>query len=171
MKEYKIDTDRISEYTKRNDNRVFKILIFIILGMAFLIYSPTQQEGTFNEMVWFMTSTILIVGLIYMNNKKLTRLSAENLRIKIGNDSITRIIDLDNEPQMNFLHKNAYQHAKNTLGGFYSKIDFNDFKSIELKKGNLWIKSSKSNSFNGKNIVLIPKELNGFKEVETIVRE
>lgn len=175
MKEYKIDTNRISDYTKRNDNRVFKILIFTLFGIPFLMFPMTQQEGAPQDLIWMMSGsllfTTLIVGIIYLNNKKLTRLSAENLRIIVDDVSITRIIDLDNEPRMNFLHKSAYQRAKNISGGYYSKIDFSDLKSVEIKKGDLWVKSNKSNSFNGKNIVLVPRELKDFNEVERMIKE
>ncbi len=175
MKEYKIEPSRIKEYIKRNDSRVFKILIFTMIGMPFLMFPMTQQEGAPKDVIWIMLGsllfTTLIVGLIYLNNKKLTRLSAENLKIEIDDVSITRIIDLDNESRMNFLHKNAYQRAKNISGSYYSKIDFSDLKSVEIKKGNLWIKSTKSNSFNGKNIVLVPRELKNFNEVERTVKE
>lgn len=175
MREYKIDTNRISDYTKRNDNRVFKILIFTMIGMPFLMFPMTQQEGAPKDLIWIISGsllfTTLIVGLIYLNNKKLTRLSAENLRIIVDDVSITRIIDLDNEPKMNILHKSAYQRAKNISGSYYSKIDFSDLKSVELKKGDLWVKSTKSNSFNGKNIVLVPRELKDFNEVERMISE
>ena len=146
-----------------------------MLSMPFLMYPMTQKEGAPKDLIWVMTGsllfTTLIVGLIYLNNKKLTRLNAENLRIVVDDASITRVIDLDNESRMNFLHKYAYQRAKSISGGYYSKIDFSDLKSVEIKKGDLWIKSTKSNSFNGKNIVLVPRELKGFEEVESLVRE
>ena len=175
MTEFKIDPNRVSEYTQRNDNRVLKILIFTMLSMPFLMYPMTQKEGAPQESIWVMTGSLLfatlIVGLIYLNNKKLTRLNAENLRIVVDDASITRVIDLDNESRMNLLHRYAYRRAKSISGGYYSKIDFSDLKSVEIKKGDLWIKSTKSNSFNGKNIVLVPRELKGFEEVESLVRK
>ena len=170
MKTYKIDSSKISDYTKRNDNRVFKILAITMVAMPFLMFPMTKQKDAPAELIYIllfsMLFTALIIGLIYLNNKKLTRLTAENLKIVIDDNSITRVIDLDNEPRLNFLHKMAYDRAKNISGGYYAKVDFDNIKSIENKNGDLWVKTTNSNAFNGKNIVLIPRELTNFDDIE-----
>lgn len=175
MKEFKIDPARLGEYTKRNDGRVLKILVITMLSMPFLMYPMTQMEGFPKEVAWaFLGSllfTTLIVGSIYVNNKKMTRLSAENLVIRIDDSSITRTIDLDNEPRMNFLHKYGYKRAKSISGGYDARIEFSDLKSIETKKGDLWVRSKSSYRLDGKNIVLVPRELLGYEEVESLLKE
>lgn len=175
MKEYKIDKNKIRDYTKRNDNRVFKILIFNLIFMPFLMLAMAWKEDVPKDFVWFVSGftlfMTLIFGLIYLNNKKLTLLTAENLRIIVDDFSITRIVDLDNEPRMNLLHKIAYRRGKAISGNFYSKIDFDELKSVKLKKSDMRIKSYYSNSFTGENIVLVPRELRGFNEVERIIKE
>ena len=170
MKTYKIDSSKISEYTKRNDNRVFKILAITMVAMPFLMFPVLKQERAPKEVItiyiFSFAFTALIVGLIYLNNKKLTRLTAENLQIVVDDHSITRVIDLDNEPRLNFFHRMAYDRVKNISGGYYAKVDFDNIKSIEKKSGDLWVKATNSNAFNGKNIVLIPRELTNFDDIE-----
>ncbi len=170
MKTYKIDNSKISEYTKRNDNRVFKILAITTLAMPFLMFPMIKQEDAPDELIYVLLFSILftalIVGLIYLNNKKLTKLTAENLQIVIDENSISRVIDLDKEPRLNFLHRMAYDRAKNISGAYYAKVNFDNIKSIEKKNGDLLIKSTNSNAFNGKNIVLIPRELTNFDDIE-----
>ncbi|NME68591.1 hypothetical protein [Flammeovirga aprica] len=171
MKEYRINKQKISDYTKRNDNRVFKILLFTMLGMPILMYpSMGKSLEPFLIMSFSLLTTALIVGLIYLNNKKLTRLSAENLRILIDENTITRVIDLEHEPRMNFLHKYSYQQGKTNSGAFYTKIEFKNLKSVSNKNGDLWVHSIKSNSFNGHGILVIPQELENFMELEQLLR-
>lgn len=172
--EYKIELNKISGYTKRNDNQVLKILIYTMIGLTILIIPTVIKQSGMEGLIPLSISFIFttsIIGLIYLNNKKLTKLSAENLKIIIDDLSITRIINLDNEPGMNFLHKYNYARAKIISDSFYSKISFSELKSIELKKGDLWIKSVKSNSFNGKNIIIVPRELKNFNNIKSILEE
>lgn len=170
MKTYKVDNSKISEYTKRNDNIVFKTLAIALLAMPFLMFFITKRMDApadfFYIMLFSLLFVALIFGLIYLNNKKLTRLTAENLQIVIDDNSITRVIDLDNEPRLNFFHKLTYSRAKNISGVYYAKVDFNYIKSIERKDGDLWVKATNSNVFNDKNIVIIPRELANFDDLE-----
>jgi hypothetical protein len=117
----------------------------------------------------FLFSAVMI-GLIYWNNKKLTRLRAENLIIIVDEESKTCKIDLENEPRMNFLHRYGYEKAKNVSGVFYARIEFDQLKSFDSKNGDLLIKAMNSNPLNGKNILTVPQELEGFSEVEEIVK-
>ena len=171
MKTYKIDNSKISEYTKRNDNRILKILVITMVSMPLFLFPMTRQKdapaGLIYILLFSMMFTALVVGLIYINNKKLTRLTAENLQIVIDDNSITRIIDLDNEPRLNFFHRMTYDRAKNISGGYYAKVDFDNIKSIEKKNGDLWVKAINSNAFDGRSIVLVPRELTNFNDVET----
>ena len=57
------------------------------------------------------------------------------------------IIGRVNEPRMNFLHKYGYERGKNISGGFHSQINFEELKSLENKKGDLWLKSKRSNGW------------------------
>lgn len=170
MKAYQIDNSKISEYTRRNDNRVFKIVAITLLSMPILLLPMAQQKDAPADLIYGILFSFLItatvVGLIYLNNRRLTRLAAENLQILIDENSITRVIDLDKEPRLNFFHRMAYDKAKHISGGYYAKVDFNAITSIEKKNGDLWVKSTKSNSFNGKDIVLIPRELTNFEDIE-----
>jgi hypothetical protein len=175
MKEYKIKENRISDYAKKVNNRVFIVLAICMLSFPLLMYPMTMQEGAPDEMIWIIIGSMLltypIIGLIYLNNKKLSRLVAENYKVTIDESSIVKSIDLDSEPRMNFFHKYAFKRAKKISDGTYCKINFVDLKSIGNKQGDLIIKSTKSNSINGRNIVVIPKELNGFEEIENIITE
>ncbi len=173
MKEFKLNPDRISEYTKRTSNRVLRTIIFVLIGISFLTFLMTQQKGFPKESIGIIFTShflaIIILGLIYLNNSKLSRLCAENLRIVVDDVSISRIIDLENEPRMNFMHKYGYKRAKHISGGYYTRIEFSDMKSTEHKNGDLWIYSTESNPINGKYILVLPRELNGFKEVEKLI--
>lgn len=169
MKTYKIDNLKISEYTKRNDSRALKTILIALATMPMLMFPMTKQEGAptqlINYMIFSLLFTAIIIGFIYLNNKKLTKLKAENLNIIIDDNSITKVIDLNNEP-LNFIHKMAYDRAKNIFGDFYAKIDYNKIKSVEKKNGDLLIMTTESNTFNGKNILLIPRELINFDDLE-----
>jgi len=170
MKTYKIDISKISDYTKRNDNKVFKTLLFTMLTLPIFMFLLSKQKNAPDNFTYIlilpMLFSTLIVVLIYLNNKKLTRLSAENLQILVDENSITRVIDLDKEPRLNIIHKLTYAKAKDAYGSYYAKVEFKDIKSIEKNNGDLWVKSTNSNSFNGKNIVIVPKELSNFDDLE-----
>ncbi len=174
MKQYRLHRNKIKDYTKRQDNRVFKMLLVAMLLMTLLMLPMILLDEMYRAMAWmFVVSLVftnLVVFLIYRNNQKLGLLGAKNLLVTIDDTSITRIIDLDNEPRMNFLHKYAYQNAKQISGAYYAQIAFKDLKSVETKKEDLWLKSTKSNSFNGKNMIVIPTELEGFEEIEKILK-
>jgi len=144
MKIYKIDSSKISEYTKRNDNRLFKAITIAIASLPFLMFLimwDTPAEFIFIPLFSILLAALML-GLVYLNNKKLTRLTAENLQIIVDDNSIIRVIDLDNEPRLNFLHKITYDKAKNISSEYYAKVDFNNIKSIENKNGDLWVKGA-----------------------------
>lgn len=174
MKTYKIDNSKISEFTKRSNNRVFKIKILaitIVTTMCVLMFSMIRQKDVSAELIYTMLLpllfTTIIIGLNYLNNKKLTNLVAENLKIIIDENSITKVIDLENDPRLNFLHRFAMKKAKNiTSDIYYSKIDFYNIKSIEKKNGDLWVKAINSNAFNGEHIIVVPMEITNFDDLE-----
>ncbi|MEA5429619.1 hypothetical protein [Arcicella lustrica] len=171
MKTYKIDNSKISEFTKRSNNRVFKILAITTVTISILMFPMTRQKDAPAELIYIMLFSLLfttiIVGFIYLNNKKLTRLTAENLKIIIDENSITKVVDVENDPRLNFLHRFAINKAKNiTSDIYYSKIDFDNIKPIKKKNGDLWVKAINSNAFNGEHIIVVPKELTNFDELE-----
>ena len=92
MKTYKIDNSKISEFTKRSNNRVFKILAITTVTMSVLMFSIIRQKEVSAELIYTMflplLFTTIIIGLNYLNNKKLTSLVAENLKIIIDENSI-----------------------------------------------------------------------------------
>jgi len=169
MKIYKIDDSKISEYSKRNNKKLFKMIIFGAIAAFMPVFLITQLEGSSGELTYIMLFSFLImaifIGIVFINNIRFAQIAAENLQIIVDDSSITRIINLDNELRLNFLHKIGYKKAKNTYGGFYEKIDFDSIKSIEKKDGDLWIKAPNATVL-GKNMVLVPKELKDFDEVE-----
>lgn len=63
-----------------------------------------------------------------------------------------------------------YNRAKR-LYRYNSRIEFANIKSIEYKKEDLWIFSIDSNSFNGRNVIVVPKEIKGFAQVEFIIKQ
>ncbi|SDL25823.1 hypothetical protein SAMN05421823_10535 [Catalinimonas alkaloidigena] len=172
MKEYRIDPTKIPQYTRRKDNRVFRILLIALLSFPLFALLLPQPAGAPTEAMWTVVAAFLvtggIVGSIYLNNKKLTRLSAENLRIVLDDASITRTIDLEKEPRMNFLHRFSYQRAKASTGGFDARMSLEEIKGMESRNGDLLIKSK---TLTGKYEILIPQELDGFEELEKTLRD
>lgn len=163
MKEYKVEPSRISEFARRMDQSVLKVLVFTGVSVPLLMLPMTQQKGAPKELIWLIAfSTIftyLILLFIYLNNRRLTKRRATNLRIVIDEESITRSFDSTSES------------SEATTNGFYTQIKFSDIKKLERKKAGLDVHSVHSNSFNGSGIIHLPIELSGFEEVEKLLRE
>jgi hypothetical protein len=170
MKVYRIDRSKTSEYAKRHDNRLFRILAIAIVLILFLYFPILRNARAASGINFIMLFTfvfaIVFLGFIHYNNKKFTLLIAENFKIIIDKHSITRIIDLENESRLNFFHKRAYEKAKSHSGVFYTKIALNKIKSIEKKNGDLWIRPVNSSFLGEKGIVLVPRELESFNDLE-----
>lgn len=173
MKIYKIDSSKISAYTNRITNRLLKIILSsMILVMVLIFYTFPNQNEPISEklpslLISFSFSSVLM-GFLYFNNKKLTFYMAESLQIIIDDTSITRKINLDQDMRLNFIHRSSYNKAKGT-SGIYEKIDFDQIKSIEKKKNEIWVKATNSNAITNSNIVVIPKEISNFEEIENIL--
>jgi hypothetical protein len=174
MKEFFIKPENIGNYTKKNNNRVFKLLLWSTVISGVIISLSLSKSLNTKVLLAILANFLfmfLLIGFLYWNNKKFTRLVADNLKIVIDESSISRVLDMDNEPRMNILHKYGHAKYKTMNGGFINKIKLTDIKKIAYKKDDLWIYGRNSNSFNGKNILSVPREIEGFDEIESLVKQ
>lgn len=167
MKTYKIDELKILDYVKRNTAKVYRTITYSLLLKTLILFITTQNIG----LATLAAIMAFIFGWFHLNNKKLTRLKAENFKIIVERNSISRIINLDNEKRLGFFQSISYQKAKKNSNVYVAKIDFNQIKSVEKRKGDLWIKTFDTKFFSSKSAFLIPKELLHFEELEKEINE
>ncbi|HLP51167.1 MAG TPA: hypothetical protein VK154_09815 [Chitinophagales bacterium] len=173
MKVYKLKEESIPLYVNKVNGLVGKIIAFALIIAVLVMLLPLIMTKNM-EMLSIYGASMLFTGLvvagIYHNNKKFSKLCAENLEVIITADSITRKIDMENETRMNFFHKFSFNGAKHTAG-FYTQIPFNNIKSIETKNGDIWVKAKNFNMLNGQNMLVISQYLHDFDELEKLTNE
>lgn len=174
MKEYKIDKSKIIEYICREEGNGRKYLIFIIICLPFILYYYLRQQGFEDDFVWALivcfTSPFLIISLIIPIFNQIKKIRIQNMTIIIDDTSIIRKINPDIMNQFNIFQRFALCRTPR----YYFQniqIEFNDLLSQEFVNGNLVIKCKKSNSFTGKNVIIIPQEFDGIREIESIIEE
>jgi len=171
MKEYKLQREAISSYVKRTDNKAMTsiVVVFVICYLVMLFVHRDQLGTLMRSSLGFpVLLTLLMLVVIWYNNKKLTLYCAENLRIYADDHSIKRVINLDDDPRLNWLHKIGYTRAKKTSHAFDSAVNLNEITKLDQKEKDIILYTNTSNRANGKDLVAIPVELEGFDELAGI---
>ena len=145
------------------------ISISVIIAYMFVI-------GRFNvKYIPYLASTTIFfyifAVLAYFNSKKLCYIAIQQMEIQIFDDFIIMNIDLDNNSQLSKSQRILYNKEKNKSNLFNSKISFNRLETIQYKDGDLYLKENKQNLFSKRNTLWIPKEIEGFQKLATLIKE
>jgi|SRR6185437_4498752 len=174
MTQYRLDTSKLKSYVGKENKHIFRLLILGFLTVIVVQLPNLKNEFTSNgniirELLSFFVF-LLLSGLLYFLRKKYTTLVAENLLIIIDEQSITKKIDLENTPQLNLVNIALYNVAKRNTYGYNTCIEFNQINLVTYKKGDLWIYAVASNSFTGKNVLIVPQEIERFDEIDCVIK-
>jgi hypothetical protein len=173
VKEYRLKPEAISQYVKRTDSKAMTgTVIAFVAGYLILLFVYKDDLGNFMRSSFGFP--VLLVLLMYVvmwyNNKKLALYCAENLRIYLDEHSIQRVINLDNDRRLNWLHKVGYNQAKKTSYAFDSAVNLSELTKVDRKQQDMILYTKTSNRVNGKDLVAIPAELEGFAEIEELIK-
>jgi hypothetical protein len=173
MKEYRLRKEAISSYVKRIDNKAMTALIVVLVtGYLVLLFMYRDQLGDLMRSSLGFPVLVVLLMLIVMwyNNKKLALYCAENLRIYADGYSVKRVIDLDEETRLNWLHRIGYNRARETSYAFASEVTVNAITKIDQKGKDMILYTHTSNKLNNKDIVHIPVELDGYYELAAMLK-
>jgi len=149
----------VARELKKNLN-IFKIgigittLIFAVIGItAKVYYLPLILLAVFGPV-------FLYVSAIFKGDLKAL---ATAFQFTLNEDSISRLVDWG---KLNTFHKIRAKRASSKYGtSLEQKIDWTDIDSIKIKETEIKVISNKANPLNQNGIIIIPCELEMFKQV------
>jgi hypothetical protein len=142
------------------------LITMICVFIFFIFYSVTSKIPIATSLLSLCFTTI-IVGAIFYANIGFGIIVAKTIVFKVSDDALSRNLDID-ESKLNFIQLYGWQ--KNKLQLKLICIKWIDIKSITDKGHSLLIKSRNTNILNGNGMLMLPKEIEGFDELDKIIR-
>jgi hypothetical protein len=140
--------------------RNYKLIIglLVVLPIAFLIGNIKTGESVAVSVVTAVFTALLLGGIFYLVASVMIIAHRQTVYITDA-DGIRRIMNI-NEADLNVIQK----HNRNAY------VRWSDLTSAEDKKHSIFLKSKNFNSLTGEGSMMLPKEIEGFDEIDTLIR-
>ena len=136
------------------------------MPIYFIFISSLSKAGII-QVVIALILVCFIFAAIFYTMRRFAVIVNKNVIFQVSDDSLARYLDID-ESELNFIQLIGWQRNKSKE---VIKIKWNDMKSITDKGHSLLIKSKSSSIIHGSGMMMIPKELENFSELEITIRQ
>jgi hypothetical protein len=137
------------------DRSLRKVLI-ILICMPVILFPFTASEGSIGIAVISALLSYLLFAGIYYGSRSVVILIYQNLIFKVNDYSLSREVLMD-ESKLNFFQQLIWER--------------NNIDSIKDQGHSLLVKCKGSSMWDGKGLLNLPKEIEGFDKFENIIRQ
>jgi hypothetical protein len=150
--------------------RNYKLIIglLVVLPIAFLIGNIKTGESVAVSVVTAVFTALLLGGIFYLVASVMIIAHRQTVYITDA-DGIRRIMNI-NEADLNVIQKLVWTKAKEQQHNRNAYVRWSDLTSAEDKKHSIFLKSKNFNSLTGEGSMMLPKEIEGFDEIDTLIR-
>lgn len=150
--------------------RNYKLIIglLIVLPIGFLTGNILTGESIAMSLVTAVFTALLMWSIFYLVMSIMIIAHRQTVYVTDA-DGIRRIMNI-NEYDLNVLQKLVWAKAKEQQQNRNAYVRWSDLKSVEDKKHSLYIRGKNFNSMTAEGSMMIPKEIEGFDEIDTLIR-
>ena len=161
-------TFRITEgQEKKIAHRNLKMVFILLLCMPLIVMLPTLAKGKIIEGVITCFFSFSIFAAIYYGTRSLSILIYRNMVFRVNDKFFSREVSMD-ESKLNFFHKFQWESNR---GKWNKLINLSDILSLKDQGHSLLIKCKGASSIDGSGMITLPKEIEGYDELENIIRQ
>lgn len=170
---YSVNPSLLADYVGRQRARVNKAMLVaavLVLGIAMAHwYSEAADIG---KVVVALSAIIpiTVLAVMYYHNKTLLTYAAQNLRIVTDAETITRVINLRNEPRLNCIHRYLYKSHSHRSSYFCTML-FKQIREVEKRDNDIVLLTASSNKLTGDDMLIIPNELDNLDALLAQINE
>ena len=161
-------TFRITEgQEKKIAHRNLKMVFILLLCMPLIVMLPTLAKGEIVAPIVTGLFSYAIFAAIYYGNTSLSILIFQNMVFRVNDKFFSREVSMD-ESKLNFFHR--FQWDANR-GKWNKLVNLSDILSLKDQGHSLLIKCKGASSIDGSGMITLPKEIDGYDELENILRQ
>lgn len=163
--EYRIKDKNLHNYAIRETLKfVVPLLLFLIIFLSVLVNLVTDGLNIFHFLrgkgTWILLFLIYLVGMTYY----LRRNFAKSVVYWVSNDQIAMTFD---QNKLSSVSQFGMARNKSRFGTNAQQfIRTNEISSVKFSKSGIKIKSNDYNFFNGNGLIILPKEIENFENLE-----
>ncbi len=173
QKEFRIDPQQLDTYvsreTKKRMKKVAIIMALVVLAfLMFFLFAGGIEVLTLIGPV-FLLIMPLIFGILFLTQPMHIKEQAKVTMFIISENEVVRLMNIND---MNALAKFGARRAQSRYGEKFNRfVNKVDFDTIDFKEDEVVVRSRNYNIFNESGEVVIPKEIKGYDEAVSLLRE
>jgi hypothetical protein len=162
-KTYKIANGQVKNVADRSLRILFILAVFApLIGLV-----PAVTEGEIVSSVIACLLTYALMGYIFYNSRSLSITIYQNMIFRVSDNFFSREVSIDSS-KLSFYQKFMWESNK---AAWNKLISLSDIDSIKDQKHSLLIKCKGVSRSAGGGMVILPKEVEGYEELEKILRQ